>query len=79
MLMGEPVKHSILNMTWLTDVTNSGKNNTMPKKYYTDIIKKHYAGNDSKLRKVLSSHLINDDTYYYLMEENFAMDPDSLP
>ena len=43
----------------------------MPKKYYTDIIKKHYAGNDSKLRKELSSHLINDDTYYYLMEENF--------
>ena len=69
--MKEEVKHSILNMTWLTDVTNSGKNNTMPKEYYTGIIKEHYADNESKLRIVLSSHLINDDTYYYLMEDDF--------
>jgi len=65
------VRNSILNMTWLTDITNITKLNKMPKEYYAGIRKKHYDDNDSKLRKVLSSHLINDETYDYLLEDKF--------
>ena len=64
-------RNSILNMTWLTDITNITKSAKMPKEYYTEIRKKHYDDDDSKLRKVLSSHLINNEAYDYLLENKF--------
>ena len=57
-------------MTWLTDITNITKSAKMPKEYYTEIRKKHY-DDDSKLRKVLSSHLINNEAYDHLLENKF--------
>jgi hypothetical protein len=67
----KPIKNSILNMTWLTDITNITKSNIMPKEYYSMICKKHFNGDEEKLKKVLSSHLINGVTYDYLLENNF--------
>jgi len=73
----KPIKNSILNMTWLTDVTNISKSNIMPKEYYSMICKKHFDGNEEKLKEVLSSHLINNLTYDYLLENNFEKFLDS--
>jgi hypothetical protein len=67
----KPIKNSILNMTWLTDITNITKSNIMPKEYYSMICKKHFDGDEEKLKKVLSSHLIKGLTYDYLLENNF--------
>jgi hypothetical protein len=66
-----PLKESILNFTWLTKITNIKKSNKMPKEYFEGIRKKHYKNSDSKLQKVLFSHLINEDGYDALMENNF--------
>ena len=65
------VKNSILNMTWLTDTTNISKSNKMPKEYYAGIRKKHYGDDKEKLMQVLSSHMINDDSYELLMTNKF--------
>ena len=58
-------------MTWLTSITNITKSAKMPKEYYSKIRKDQFDDDDSKLRKVLSSHLINDKAYDYLLENEF--------
>ena len=65
------LKNSILNMTWLTSITNITKSAKMPKEYYSKIRKDQFNDDDSKLREVLSSHLIDDEAYNHLMEDNF--------
>ena len=40
-------RNSILNMTWLTDITNITKSAKMPKEYYTEIRKNLYDDDDS--------------------------------
>jgi len=66
------IKNSILNMTWLTDTTNISKTDKMPKEYYTMIQKKYYDDNKSKLLKVLSSHLVSEEGYDSLLENEFG-------
>jgi len=59
-------------MTWLTDTTNISKTNKMPKEYYSEIRKKFYDDDDkSKLLKVLSSHMISEECYEHMLENNF--------
>lgn len=65
------LRNSILNMTWLTSITNITKSKIMPKEYYSQILKNTFDNDESKLRKVLSSHLINDKAYDHLMENEF--------
>lgn len=64
-------KNSILNMTWLTPETNVGtKKAKMPSKYIPEVIKEKYK-TEKEFRKVLSSHLINDEAYDCLLNDNF--------
>ena len=65
------LRNSILNMTWLTSITNITKSKIMPKEYYSKILKDVFDNDESELRKVLSSHLINDKAYDHLMENEF--------
>ena len=64
-------KNSILNVTWLTDITNSSKTNKMPEEYYSEIKKKYYNDDKTKLLKVLESHLISDEGYELLLKNDF--------
>lgn len=65
-------KNSILNMTWLSDITNvSTKKAKMPSKYFPEVIKNKYKGNKSKFLKVLESHFIDDNTFDKMLKDNF--------
>lgn len=64
-------KNSILNMTWLSPETNVGtKKAKMPSKYILEVREKKYK-NEKEFRKVLASHLINDDAYDCLLHDEF--------
>ena len=65
------IKNSVLNMTWLTGITNIKKSNKMPNEYYTKIKKDKFDNNDEKFLKALSSHLIGKESVKYLLEEEF--------
>tara|TARA_Y100000590_G_scaffold33433_1_gene36624 strand:+ start:161 stop:3277 length:3117 start_codon:yes stop_codon:yes gene_type:complete len=65
------IKNSILNMTWLTDITNISKSDTMPDEYYGRIKKQIFKNDEKIFQKALSSHLIGKESAKYLLEENF--------
>lgn len=65
-------KNSILNMTWLSSETNVGtKKDRMPSKYIEEVKNKKYNNDKSKILNVLSSHLISEEGYSYLIEDKF--------
>ena len=65
------IKNSVLNMTWLTGITNIRKSDQMPNEYYSKIKKEKFENDDKKFLKALSSHLIGKETVKYLLEEDF--------
>ena len=58
-------------MTWLTDITNISKSDTMPDEYYGKIKKQIFKNDEKIFHKALSSHLIGKESAKYLLEENF--------
>ena len=58
---------SILNITWMSKETNRQlKKAKEPSKYFAELLKVKYDGNESKLLEVLETHYIDSKAYYCL-------------
>ena len=62
---------SILNKTWLTSSTNTRKSAMLPKEYMLTTMKKKYNNSEKKFLKILESHLIDEDAFKCIKENNF--------
>ena len=63
--------HSILNKTWLTSSTNTKKSAKLPKEHMLTTMREKYGNNESKFLKILESHLIDEDAFKCIKENNF--------
>ena len=65
-------KNSILNMTWLTEETNTKtKKARMPSKYIKQLMEEKYGNDKTRFLEVLESHLINEEGLNALLEDDF--------
>ena len=66
------LENSILNMTWQTSDTNLKKQAKLPSEYIKQTIEKKFKGKEDEFKKeVLESHLINDDAFEYMKNDQF--------
>lgn len=65
-------KNSILNMTWMSDKTNRKiKKCKKPSLYLEEFLKEKYNSDEKKLKSVLKTHLINNECYQALRNDEF--------
>ncbi len=64
--------HSVLNMTWMSDVTNQViKRAKRPSIYMQEFVEQKYQGKEDEFIKVLATHLINRSAGVRLREDDF--------
>lgn len=63
---------SILNITWMSEDTNTRiKKWAKPSEYVKDFVKQKYAGNESEFKNLLRTHFIDDKAYEHMLNDNF--------
>jgi hypothetical protein len=64
--------NSVLNITWMSEETNTKiKRYEKPSEYIPRFISEKYGNNEKEFLKVLKTHLINSNTYHYMLQNNF--------
>ena len=67
---GTPKIDSILNLVFQPKSVNRSIGSETTKKYIADIVKKRYS-NETQVREMMKSHLVDGDTYDSLVEERY--------
>lgn len=64
--------HSILNMTWMSDLTNRKiKKCKKPSLYVQEFVKAKYDNDKAQFNEILKTHFINQKAFDYLLEDKF--------
>ena len=68
---GHEYVDSILNLTLLSKNTNEYKRDKLPSEYINYFISKYYSGSEENFKEILKTHLINEEAFQAMKDNNF--------